>query len=110
MNKYGARQTIVDGIRFASKREAKRWAELLILQRAGEIRELERQVVILLEGRDGKILTRRGPQMRMTVDFRYQDRRLGWATVYEDAKGTPTRDYEVRRAVVGAMSIDILEV
>jgi hypothetical protein len=36
-------------------------------------------------------------------------RRLGWATVYEDAKGHPTRDYEVRRAVAQAMGIEVIE-
>jgi hypothetical protein len=33
--KYRATPIILDGIRFDSKREAKRWAELQLLQRAG---------------------------------------------------------------------------
>lgn len=42
-NKYGAKPTVVDGIRFASKIEAARWQELRLLERAGEIAALRRQ-------------------------------------------------------------------
>lgn len=109
MNKYNARRTIVDGIAFASAKEALRYAEPQLLQRAGEIRALRRQVKIPLMGQHGPLKTRQGRLMRLTVDFTYEDRRLGWATVYEDAKGVPTRDYEVRRAVAGAMGIEVRE-
>jgi len=43
-SKYRNRKTVVDGITFDSKREAARWQELKLLERAGEITELERQV------------------------------------------------------------------
>jgi hypothetical protein len=109
MNKFGAVSTVVDGIRFDSLREARRWAELVLMQKGGEIRNLKRQVKIPLQGRDGPLKTRTGRQMKMTVDFTYEDRRLNWAEVYEDAKGTPTRDYEVRRAVAQAMGIEVKE-
>lgn len=109
MNKFGAIPCEVDGIRFDSTKEARRWGELRLMERAGEIRNLRRQVPIPLEGRDGPIKTRTGRQMRLTVDFTYEDRRLGWATVYEDAKGHPTRDYEVRRAVAAAMGVEVRE-
>lgn len=42
-HKYGAKPTIVDGIRFASTKEAHRFAELKLLQMAGEIHALDRQ-------------------------------------------------------------------
>lgn len=109
MNKFGAISTTVDGIRFDSMREARRWGELRLMERAGDIRNLQRQVVIPLQGRDGPLLTRTGRHMRITVDFTYEDKRLGWATVYEDSKGQPTRDYEVRRAVAQAMGIEVRE-
>ena len=108
-NKFGAQAVTVDGIRFDSIKEARRWGELRLLEKAGEIRNLQRQVVIPLEGRDKPLKTRTGRQMRITVDFTYEDQRLGWAKVYEDAKGMPTRDYEVRRAVAAAMGIEVLE-
>ena len=108
-NKFSARKTVFDGIRFDSKKEAERWAELRLLERAGEIADLRRQVPLELEGRDGPLLTRTGRRMRLTVDFAYTDLRTG-LTVYEDAKGMPTRDYEVRRAVAAAQGIDVKEV
>ena len=107
-NKYHAKKTVIDGITFASKKEAKRWAELCLLERAGEITDLRRQVPIMLEGKRGPLQTRTGRQMRLTVDFAYVDMRTGM-TVYEDAKGKPTRDYEVRKAVAEAMGHKITE-
>jgi len=108
-NKFSAKRTVLAGIPFDSKREAKRWAELCLLERAGEIADLCRQVPLELEGRDGPLLTRTGRRMRLTVDFSYTDLRTG-LTVYEDAKGVPTRDYEVRRAVAAAQGIEVIEV
>ncbi|WP_457647639.1 DUF1064 domain-containing protein [Profundibacter sp.] len=108
-NKYSAKRTVLDGIRFDSKREAKRWAELCLLERAGEIADLRRQVPLMLEGRNGPLLTRTGRRMRLTVDFAYTDLVSG-LTIYEDAKGVPTRDYEVRRAVAAAQGIEVKEV
>ena len=108
-NKYGAKPTVIGGRRFDSKKEAARYQELLLLQRAGEIRNLELQVQIILQGRDGPVKTRAGKPMRLTVDFSYEDKRLNWALVYEDAKGKPTRDYEVRKAVAEAMGYTIKE-
>jgi len=109
VNKFGAIPTTVDGIRFDSMREARRWGELRMMERAGEIRNLRRQVPIHLEGRDAPLRTRTGRKMKLTVDFVYEDKRAGWATVYEDSKGAVTRDYEVRRAVAQAMGLEIIE-
>ena len=108
-NKYSARRTTLNGIPFDSKREAKRWAELCLLERAGKIADLRRQVPLMLEGRNGPLLTRTGRRMRLTVDFAYTDLVSG-LTIYEDAKGVPTRDYEVRRAVAAAQGIEVVEV
>jgi len=109
MNKFGAISTTVDGIKFPSLKEARRWGELRLMEKAGEIRNLRRQVAIPLMGQNGPLRTRTGRPMKITVDFVYEDRRLGWAEVYEDSKGKPTRDYEVRKAVVEAMGLEILE-
>ncbi len=43
-SKYGARKTVFDGITFASKKEANRYRELKMLERAGEICNLRLQV------------------------------------------------------------------
>lgn len=108
-NKFGAKPTVIDGIRFDSRKESNRWAELMLLQRAGEIRNLQRQVVIPLIGQTAPLKTRTGKPMRLTVDFTYEDKRLNWALVFEDAKGVPTKDYEVRKAVAEAMGLRIIE-
>ena len=111
-NKFGAQRVTVDGISFDSKREANRWLELRNLERAGQITDLRRQVAIELHGRDGPLLTRTGRKMRITVDFAYVDLRneaTAGITTYEDAKGNPTRDYEVRRAVAAAQGVEIAE-
>lgn len=105
--KYHAKATEVNGVRFPSKREAGRWQELKLLERAGEIRNLRRQVIIKLQGQHGPILTKSGKPMKLTVDFAYEDSRAGWALVYEESKGMRTRDYDVRLAVVNAMGIEI---
>lgn len=42
--KYRNQPVIVDGARFASKLEARRWQELRLLERAGQIHYLQRQV------------------------------------------------------------------
>lgn len=108
-SKYGAQPVTVDGIRFDSKREARRWGELQLLEKAGKIRDLKRQVVLKLEGRDGPLLTRTGRRMRITLDFGYIEV-ANERQVYADAKGMATRDYEVRRAVAAAQGVEIIEV
>lgn len=44
MNKYNAKKTYVDGIAFDSKKEAKRYQELKLLERGGVISDLDCQV------------------------------------------------------------------
>ena len=41
--KYGNRKTDIDGIQFDSKKEAQRYCELKLLQRAGKIQDLQLQ-------------------------------------------------------------------
>ena len=45
-HKYSARPTEVDGIRFDSKAEARRYTELRTLEKAGEISHLELQAAL----------------------------------------------------------------
>ena len=49
MSKYHAVRTEVSGISFASKKEASRYSELVLLERAGEISDLKLQVPFKLE-------------------------------------------------------------
>ena len=109
MHKYRAKPTTVDGVKFPSKKESVRWQQLQLLEKAGEIRNLKRQVAIPLIGQTAPLRTATGRAMRLTVDFSYEDKRLGWATVLEEAKGYRTRDYEVRVSVARAMGLTITE-
>jgi hypothetical protein len=48
MSKYGNRRVVYNGIVFDSKAEKERYIELLLLERAGKIENLQRQAVFLL--------------------------------------------------------------
>lgn len=91
----------------ASKREAKRVAELRLLERAGQIQGLTLQVKVPLMGRDGPILTPTGRQMHYVADAVYVE---DGATVYEDTKGHRTEVYLLKRAILAAMGIALREV
>ena len=108
-HKYGAKRATVGDEKFSSKREARRWAELLLLLRGGEIRDLRRQVKIPLLGHGGPILTPMGRQAHYVADFVYVDARTGLNTT-EDAKGFPTPEYKLKRAILAAQGVNITEV
>lgn len=106
MTKYRAIPIYIDGIRFASKAEARRYTELKLLERAGEISELELQprfaltidgvpVRMTSPGAKGKKPSRR--QLVYVADFRYRDEN-GVHT--EDVKGKDTRLSQWKRSIV----------
>jgi len=103
-NKYGAKKTQVGEITFDSKKEALRWMELQMLEKAGEISDLRRQVKIELMGQYRPLYTRTGRKMRYTADFAYIE---DGVEIIEDCKGTWTRDFEVRYAVALAMGLNL---
>ena len=104
----GTIRTEVDGETFDSKTEAQRWQELLLLQRAGDICGLRRQVEIGLLGRDGPIMTDSGRQQRIyKADFVYVDKALG-TMVVEDRKGHETEKFKLIKAILSAQGIEIL--
>jgi len=49
MNKYRNQETVVDGIKFQSKKEANRYCELKLLEKAKEIEELKLQPKFVLQ-------------------------------------------------------------
>lgn len=57
-SKYHSRKTTVDGIEFDSKKEANRYRELVLLERAGRIQNLQRQVKFVLIPAQYEILER----------------------------------------------------
>jgi Protein of unknown function (DUF1064) len=102
------RTTTADGITHDSKTEAQRWEELKLLQMAGSICGLRRQVDIVLQGRDGPILTDTGKNERIyRADFVYVDNALG-ITVIEDRKGHETDVFKIKKAILAAQGMEIL--
>ncbi len=93
--KYG--NTPTDG--YHSKREADRAKKLKLMQRAGEISELQEQVKYILIPRqndvNGKCLFR---AVTYTLDFRYMDSDGRWR--HEDAKGYPNDRWPMKKALM----------
>ena len=90
-NKYGAKKVMLDdGQVFDSKREYRRWCELVLLEQAGQISELRRQVVFeLIPKQDGE------RACKYVADFVYRDQT--GKTVVEDCKGLRTDAYRIKR-------------
>lgn len=98
-NKYGAERTVVDGIEFDSKAEAKRYLQLKAMERAGEISGLEWQVrydLIPAQDVDGH----KEKPVYYLADFRYRNK--AGALVVEDVKSAPTktREYVIKRKLL----------
>lgn len=92
--KYGNRKTVVDGIIFDSQKEASRYQELRMLERAGEIVGLVRQQRIELIPK-----TKLYKAVFYVPDFIYFDKRSG-KTVYEDCKGYRTEVYKLKKKLL----------
>lgn len=110
MSKYGAQRTTVGDQTFDSKREARRYVELTMLQRAGVICWLERQVPYLLyapalrAAADGELVI----VGTWLADFRYVE---GGRVVIEDVKGVKTAVYRLKKKLVEATyGVRIVEV
>lgn len=80
--KFKNTPVIVDGVRFDSKKESIRWHVLRLLERAGDISELQRQVRYELTAHGKKI-------GHYVADFAYFDNTTK-TMVEEDVKGMAT--------------------
>lgn len=103
-NKYRAKPEIVDGIRFASGREARRYRELKLLEAGGFITDLELQPKFKLGTDEAPVLIRsagypNGRRAAYLADFRYRE---GGRAVIEDVKGIDNPLSRLKRAVVEA--------
>lgn len=101
-NKYRNVITIVDGIKFHSKKEAKRYSELKIMERFGYIKDIKLQMKHELFVHDMKICS-------YFADFVYLDIKTNqW--IVEDSKGVRTPEYKLKKKLMKAIyNIDILE-
>lgn len=97
--KYRSQKTEVDGIVFDSRKEARRYKELSILEQAGEITNLERQKTYVLipsqKDETGKVIER---PCKYVADFVYVDG--SGNTVVEDTKGIRTTAYVIKRKLM----------
>ena len=112
--KFNATKVTIDGHTFDSKKEANRYLELKLLERAGTITDLQLQVKfelipaqytpdevkVLKSGKEkiikGKCLER---ECSYIADFVYTDLRTG-KTVVEDSKGMRTPEYVIKRKLL----------
>ena len=102
---------MVNGIPFDSKKEARRYGELLLLEKAGVITDLEMQVKYILipaqyeeyerygktgnRLKDGKRLLEK--ECAYIADFVYSE---NGKMVVEDTKGMRTKDYVIKRKLM----------
>lgn len=110
MSKYYSQKTVYDGIKFDSKKEARRFWELQQLQRAGLISGLKLQVPFELlpaQYEESHDVYKRGPKKGQpkqgrcieqsvvyVADFVYTE---NGRLVVEDTKGVRTKDYILKR-------------
>lgn len=99
MRKYHNQPVVVNGIKFDSRREARRYQELQLLLRAGEITQLQLQKKYTLIPSQKKPSGGTERACTYTADFVYKDNRTGKETV-EDAKGMKTQQGIIRRKLM----------
>ena len=95
MTKYNNKKVVLNGITFDSQKEARRYRDLSLLERAGEIKSLELQkAFILAESVKFENESRRKSAVKYVADFVYQE---NGQLVVEDVKSTMTRSLPVYR-------------
>jgi hypothetical protein len=101
VNKYHAKKIIIDGEQFDSKAEYRRWRELKLLERAGDIEDLRRQVRFELIPRQTNPVTKELLERPVVyvADFVYFDVR-SFRKVVEDVKGKCTPEYIIKRKLM----------
>lgn len=96
-SKYKNKKVTQNGETFDSAREARRYGELALLEKVGQITDLQRQVrYALLPSQyvDGKCVER---GVNYVADFVYMENGV---KVVEDTKGVRTKDYIIKRKLM----------
>lgn len=93
MSKYGNIKTRTsDGIVHDSMKEANRWCELKLLEKAGLIQDLQRQVKYeLIPKQDGE------RAVHYVADFVYVE---DGKKIIEDVKGMRTKEYKLKKKMM----------
>lgn len=92
MSKFRSKRTECDGITFDSKKEANRYSQLRLLEKAGQISDLEMQVTYPMVVNQHKVCSYR-------ADFRYME---NGKQVVEDVKGVRTALYMLKKKLLRA--------
>ena len=97
--KYHNKKVVRDGETFDSVKEYHHWIELCLMEKAGLISDLQRQVkyVLIPSQKEGKKTIERECSYR--ADFVYTDNETG-ETVVEDVKGMRTEVYKIKRKLM----------
>ncbi len=93
-HKYGAIKTEVDGIMFASKREATRYQELTILEKSGVIQSLSIQPKFELQAVFVDNMGKRQRAINYVADFAYME---NGKSIIEDSKGFETAVFKIKK-------------
>jgi len=104
--KYGNSKVTLDDMTFDSKREARRYQELVLLKESGEISDLQTQVkyVLIPPQREPDTIGPRGgvkpgrlieTECSYIADFVYKDK--DGNEIVEDVKGYRTKEYIIKR-------------
>lgn len=93
-SKYRNRAVVIDGIRFSSQAEGRRYQELKLLEKAKRIHSLKLQPRYKLYGKHGDLIC------TYVGDFQYADRREHQGDdghfVVEDVKGVETDVFRIK--------------
>ena len=103
MNKYRNKKVIVDEKEFDSKREENRYKELKLLERAGEIKDLELQPRFLLQDsfkKNGRTFRK----IEYVADFKYIE---NGKTIVEDVKGMQTDVFKLKHKIFEKVYSDL---
>lgn len=99
--KYRNQRTEIDGIKFDSKGEANRWCELKLMEKAGQITNLRRQIAWELIPNQYAVVEgcRKCLERRVTyvADFVYQ---RGGELIVEDYKGIQTEAFKIKKKLM----------
>lgn len=112
-NKYKNDKVEYSGIKFDSKKQARRYQDLKLLERAGEIKELEIEPSFPIEVNGVKVCIYK-------ADFGYREQiynksgmKLYWDRIVEDVKSEPTKTpvYRLKKKLMKAIyNIEVREI
>ena len=103
MTKYHAQRTEIDGVKFASKKEANRYLQLKAFERVGLIKDLKLQVPYQIIPK-----SKYGRAIKYVADFVYYE---DGQKVVEDVKGFKTDVYKLKKRLMAEVyGIEVKEI